>query len=242
MNRVAAVARKEIVEYRRDKLIVITMGVLPVVFLLLPLIGALGTPRTASAAQARAVASEAMLLFLLIPTFLPTTLAAYLVIGERDHETLEPVLTTPVTDRELLLGKALAATLPALALAWLFFTVFVVLTRLFAAPAVVAVVWQTPQFVAQLLLAPTLCVFAIVVGMSISVRVRDVRVAQQLSGLSMLPVIAGVALLSVGLFAPTVELFVGAAAAVALVDAAGTLLLIRMFNRERLLTRFGGSP
>lgn len=239
MNRVLAVARKEIVEYRRDKLIVITMGVLPVVFLLLPLTGALLTPSTASLAQARAVASEAMLLFLLIPTFLPTTLAAYLVIGERDHETLEPVLTTPVTDGELLLGKALAATLPALALAWLFFAVFAVLTRLFAAPVIVAVVWRLPQLVAQLLLAPALCAFAIVVGMSISVRVRDVRVAQQLSGVSMLPVIGGVALLSLGIFAPTVRLFALAALAVALVDAAGALVLRRIFNRERLLTRFG---
>lgn len=238
---VLAVLRKELTEYRRDKLIVVTMGVLPVVFLVLPLLGALALPKTATPRAAHAVAGQAMLLFLLIPTFLPTTLASYLVIGERDQGTLEPVLTTPVTDRELLLGKALAAAAPAVALSWCFFAVFVTLTRLFAGPAVVEIVWRPAQFIAQLLLAPGLSGFAVVVGMWMSMRVRDVRVAQQLSGLVMIPVVVVVSLMSLGIVTGTDRSFLAAAALVALIDVAGFRVLSRAFNRERLLTRYGAS-
>jgi hypothetical protein len=37
---------------------------------------------------------------LVIPTFLPSTLSAYSVVGEREQGTLEPVLITPVRHEE----------------------------------------------------------------------------------------------------------------------------------------------
>ncbi len=60
---------------------------------------------------------------------MPTTLAAYSVVGERQQGTLEPVLSTPVRREEFLLGKALAVLVPTIAISYAVFAVFVALRR-----------------------------------------------------------------------------------------------------------------
>ena len=72
---------------------------------------------------------------LAIPALVPSFVAAYSVVGERQQGTLEPVLTTPIRREELLLGKALAALLPSVAVAYAVYGLFLVCVELFAAPA-----------------------------------------------------------------------------------------------------------
>jgi ABC-type Na+ efflux pump permease subunit len=240
-QKVRAVIRKEFREYRRNKMIILTMGLLPLFFLGVPLAGALALRGAAPQTAYEVAVGQAILLFFIVPTILPSTVAAYTVIGEREQGTLEPVLTTPIENRELLLGKALAATVPAVLLAWTFFAIFVVLVRLFAAPQVVELVWQPNQFVAQLLIDPLLALSAITVGMIISVRSSDIRVAQQLSGLAMLPIFGIASLAAFRVIAPSVPLFLSAAVVLGLAELAAWRLLTRLFDRERLLTRFGAT-
>jgi ABC-2 type transport system permease protein len=240
-QRVRAVIRKEFREYRRNKMIILTMGLLPLFFLGVPLGGALALRGAAPQTAYEVAVGQAILLFFIVPTILPSTVAAYTVIGEREQGTLEPILTTPIENRELLLGKALAATVPAVVLAWTFFGIFVVLVRLFADPQVVDLVWQPNQFVAQLVIDPLLALSAITVGMIISVRSSDIRVAQQLSGLAMLPIFGIASLAAFRVIAPSVPLFLSAGAVLGLAELAAWRLLTRMFDRERLLTRFGAT-
>src|SRR5207244_1027819 len=120
-HRVRALIRKEFAEYRRNKLIVITMTLLPGAFLLVAARAAFALPANASPALLRAVFGQARLFLLILPLFLPSTIAAYSVIGEREQGALEPVLTTPATDGELLLGKAVAPAVPAIGLSWLLY-------------------------------------------------------------------------------------------------------------------------
>jgi ABC-2 family transporter protein len=107
-SRVRAVIRKELREYRRTRFIVWTMAALPVLFLIVPLINVLTLSATASSSSVKGVVGAA-LLFVIIPVDVPTVIAAYSVVGERDQGTLEPLLTTPIRRTELLLGKGLAA-------------------------------------------------------------------------------------------------------------------------------------
>src|ERR1700691_1666076 len=93
-TRVRAVVRKELRDYRRKRSIVVTMAVLPIVFLIQPPLSIFLTP-TSTSASGRAF-GVTLLLLLLVPVIMPSTLAAYSVVGERDLGTLEPLLTTPL--------------------------------------------------------------------------------------------------------------------------------------------------
>ncbi len=230
------VVRKEFREYRRNRFILITMAALPVV--LLAILGAetFSLPGGISEAELRRPVGEALLFLQLIPVMLPTTIAPYAVMGEREQKTLETVLTTPVSDRELLVGKAIAAVLPAVAISWLLFGVYVSLAEIFAPHVVVSQIWTVEQAVAMGLLAPALAAFAIVVGILVSLRSSDFRVAQQLAVLAAAPVIGFVALITFRVLNPSVGLYAVAAAAVFLVVAVLWSVCLRLFNRERLLT------
>jgi ABC-2 type transport system permease protein len=235
-GRTLVVIRKEFREYRRNRFILVTMAGLPVVLLALLVAETFALPSGASEAALRRPVGEALLFLQLIPVMLPATIAAYAVMGEREQRTLETVLTTPVADRELLAGKAIAAVLPAVAISWLLFGAYVGLAELFAPHVVIAQIWTLEQVVAMAVLAPALAVFAIVVGILVSLRSSDFRVSQQLAVLAAAPVIGFVALITFRVLDPTVALYAAAAAGVLLVDAALWSIGVRQFSRERLLT------
>ena len=121
MRRVRAVARKELREYRRQRSVVLTTAILPLIFLVQPLFIVLLVPSV----SAGTIEQWHLLLYMLaIPVLTPTILAAYSVAGERQQGSLEPVLTTPVASEEFLVGKALAALVPSVAVAYVVYAIF----------------------------------------------------------------------------------------------------------------------
>ena len=111
-KRMGAVLRKELREYRRSPFIVGTMAVLPLVFLVEPLIIIFRIGPTVGASAVDKAVGSTFLLLLVAPALLPAVIAAYSVVGEREQGTLEPLLTTPLRREELLLGKALGVGFP----------------------------------------------------------------------------------------------------------------------------------
>ena len=100
------------------------------------------------------------------------------------------MLTTPIRREEFLLGKALAALVPSLAIAYAVYALFLACVELFAQPGVASALIQGPDLLAQLLFTPLLAAWSIWVGIAISARSSDVRVAQQLGLLASLPSVA----------------------------------------------------
>ncbi len=86
------------------------------------------------------------LLMLIVPIVIPPVIAAYSVVGERDHGTLEPVLTAPVRASELLLGKAAAAFVPSVGVAYAIYFIAAISIRLGAAQVVSSVVWHRSRW------------------------------------------------------------------------------------------------
>jgi len=239
-TRVRAVMRKELREFRRNKLVIGTMAVLPLFFIALPLAGVLAIKPGTDARTIKAVVGSALLGFFLVPLMLPTVIAGYSVIGEREQGTLEPVLTTPVRREELLVGKALAAIGPSAAMAYGLFALYVIIVQVFAVPEVGSLVRDPAVVVTIALFTPLLAAFSIWVGVAISARSSDIRVAQQLSALAMLPVVGVLWLFAFRVIAPTVVVAVVGAAVLAVLDLGAWKVVSAMFDRERLLTRYGG--
>lgn len=238
-GRILAVMRKELREFRRNKFVIVTMIVMPIVFLVIPMANVLTIGQGMSTGAVRAIVGGANLTFFLVPLILPTVISGYAVIGEREQGTLEPVLSTPVREEEILLGKALAAIVPSVAIAYGLFAAYAIVVRLAAVPSVVDVVWRPAQVVAVVLFAPLLSAFSIWVGLAISVRATDVRVAQQLSGLAMVPMLGLITVFTFSSISGSVGLAVAGAAVLTVLDLGAWRLVSRMFDAERLLTRYG---
>ena len=232
-RRVRAVFRKEVREYRRNGFIVLTMAIIPLIFLIQPLIVVFGL----SAAAANELAHGHLLLYMLgIPALVPAAVAAYAVVGERQQGTLEPVLTTPVRREEFLLGKVLAALVPSVAIAYAVYALFLACVGLFAQPAVASALIRGPDLLAQLLFTPLLAAWSIWVGIAISARASDFRVAQQLGTLAGLPTAVLAALVAFNVIHPTLGLAIGLGAALLLLDGAGWRIVSATFDPERLIT------
>jgi ABC-type Na+ efflux pump permease subunit len=239
--RVQAVVRKELREFRRNKLVVVTMAVLPLFFIAIPLAGVLAIRPGTAAKTVTSVVGSALLGFFLMPLILPTVIAGYAVVGEREQGTLEPVLTTPVRREEIVVGKALAAIVPSTGMAYVLFTLFVVVVRLFSDRQVVSLVWQPAVVITIALFTPLLAAFSIWVGIAISARSSDVRAAQQLASLAILPMIGVLWLFAFRVIAPTVTVAVVGAVVLAALDLGAWRIVSAVFDRERLLTRYGRS-
>jgi ABC-type transport system involved in multi-copper enzyme maturation permease subunit len=233
-RRVRAILHKELREYRHNGVIIWTMAIFPLIFLIQPLVVVFALPASASAE----LSHEHLLLYMLgIPAIVPAAVAAYAVVGERQQGTLEPVLTTPVRPQEFLLGKALAALVPSVAVAYAVYAVFLVCVGLFARPAVASSLLRAPDLLAQLFFTPLVAGWSIWVGIAISARASDFRVAQQLGILASLPTAVVAALIAFDVLHPTLGVALGLAAALLLGNGLGWRVTAAAFDRERLITR-----
>jgi ABC-type transport system involved in multi-copper enzyme maturation permease subunit len=146
-RRVRAIFRKELREYRRNRTIVTGMAILPLLFLIQPLVAVLNLGASASGG----LAHEHELLYLLaIPALVSATLASYSVVGERQQGTLEPVLGTPIRREEFLLGKALASFVPSVAISYAVYAFFLAVVEIFAQPGVASALLRGSDLLASL--------------------------------------------------------------------------------------------
>jgi ABC-type transport system involved in multi-copper enzyme maturation permease subunit len=232
-RRVRAILGKELREYRRNRQIVTTMAVLPLVFSVYPSIQILALP----ASSAGDLAHQQPLAYMLaLPAIIPAAVAAYSVAGERQQDTLEPVLTTPIRAEELLLGKALAALVPSLAVSYVVLGIFVAAMKLFAQPPVASVLLRGPALLGLVVFTPLVAAVSIWAGVAISARSSDPRVATQLSVLASAPLIAVTTIISLGGVHVGVGLALALGGALLVVDSLGWRIVAPMFDRERLVT------
>jgi ABC-2 type transport system permease protein len=82
------------------------------------------------------------------------------------------------------------------------------------------------------------------VGVAVSARSTDVRVAQQLSVLGSLPLLASLALISLNVITVSTGLAIGLAAVLLAIDLLAWRAVTAMLDRERLITgrRTSGPP
>lgn len=127
-------------------------------------------------------------LFIILATLLPSALASYSFLGEKVERSLEPLLATPATDGELLLGKSLATLLPCLGVSYAGASIFMVLVDAETYHRLAYYFFPNPTMDAILLLAiPLSCLFSIEASVIIASLVGDLRAAQQLGAVATLP-------------------------------------------------------
>ena len=177
--------------------------------------------------------------FVIAGAILPTAIASYGIIGEKIERSLEPLLSTPTSDGEILLGKTLASFLPTVLAVWASSVVFMVLIDRFTlGPLGYLYFPNTEIVVILLLLTPLTSLYAIEFSVLVSSRVTDVRTAQQYSGLVFFPFLFLYLLGEVGEFPLNTTNLLYIAGALAAVVLGLFILSRRIFHREDILTRW----
>ena len=234
------IARKELkVISRKRSILIYTVG-LPLLISIaftIVLSGQItnGIPNTLS------IGAESIIyVFVVLATVLPSTIAAYSIVGEKVEKTLEPLLATPMTDGEILLGKSIAAFIPPILSAWVGAVIFMAAADYLLLNAGLGY-YYFPNWnagVMLLLLAPLAAVLSIEVAVIASSRVTDVRGANQIAGLMFIPFVVVFFAGAEGIFAFSIVNLLIFAGVVAAVDVALSFLSRATFNREEILTKW----
>ncbi|MDQ1301588.1 MAG: type transport system permease protein, partial [Chloroflexota bacterium] len=188
MRQFRTIIRKEWADMLRNKLVFYVVIFVPLLMLAIPVVmlfvmgrvpvseqdlremeRLLQNPIFAGMSPAEAMqsvmASNMMVLFLMMPLMVPVTIASYSIVGEKVTRSLEPLLATPITTTRLLLAKGFAAAAPGIAMTWLCYALFLVAARILAASDRVFAVFVDPMWlVAMFVLAPLMTVMAVLVG------------------------------------------------------------------------------
>jgi ABC-2 type transport system permease protein len=265
MNKIRTIIWKEWAEVFRNRLVIFTVVFLPLVMTAIPLVILFSTRGTASATgnsinnqlpsemgQSMCpsglsgsdcfqvfMVGEFMMLFMLIPVAIPATIAAYSIVGEKVTRSLEPLLATPITTLELLVGKCLAAVIPAILATYAAFGIFALGTWIIVANKILLVALLDVRWlIAIFIVGPLLALLAVVFSLMVSSRVNDPRVAEQISMIIILPVLGGFFGQVAGLFVLNKEIISVVAIVMLVLDVLMAYLATRVFQREQILTRW----
>lgn len=166
-------------------------------------------------------------------------MASYSIVGEKVEKSLEPLLATPATDGEILLGKSLGAFLPSIAATYFGATVFMVLIDVITHQQLGYLFypnWNAGVFL--LLAAPLACLFSVEVNVIVSARVNDVRAANQFGGLLVIPFAALYVLGEINLVPLTANDLLILSAVLLFVDILLFFVSRSTFRREEILTKW----
>jgi len=175
--------------------------------------------------------------FLIFPLMFSTVIAAESFAGERERKTIEALLYTPASDRELFAGKLLAALFPAVGLTWTAFLLYAVVVNAAAYPVFGRLWFPLPGWYPLIFwVAPALALLGVGATVLISARSQTFMGAYQTSASLVVLVLA----LIIGQVSGVLYFSVGVGMLVGLAFWVIALVLlafaVRGFNRATLLT------
>ena len=170
---------------------------------------------------------------------LPTGIASYSIVGEKIQKSLEPLLATPMTDSEILLGKSIASFIPPIAAIWASSLIFMVLMDLITHTGLGYLYYPNWSFgVTVLLLAPLASILSIELTVILSARANDVRSVQQFTGVMFFPFIVIYVMTEIGVIPLTAINLLIMSGIFLVADVLLFYLSIATFKREEILTKW----
>lgn len=262
MQKIITIVQKEWAEVFHNRMVLFTVAFLPLLMTAIPL-GILFSMRgdaimsqAASEVPAQMEAycppnlpagecfqvflvSQFMLLFMILPLAIPSSIAAYSIIGEKTGRSLEPLLATPITTVELLAGKGLAAWLPAVIATDAAFGIFLIGAWLLSpGPSLFAALLDARWLLAVFLVGPLLALLSVAFSVIVSSRVTDPRVAEQLSAVIIVPLLGLFFGQMAGLLVLNRSLVLWMTLFLTVLDGFVVYLAVQLFQRETILTRW----
>jgi ABC-2 type transport system permease protein len=238
------IAAKDFKTYRKKKNIMYSLLVIPLLIaVLIPAVMGFVGQRNGnrmSPAELVVLLPAFLFFYVILAAYLATPIASYTIVGEKVEKSLEPLLATPTTDSEILLGKGMAAFFPPLAALLGGSALFMLLMDLTTKDKLGYYYFPSwNSAIVVLLLLPLALLMSVQANVIISSRVTDIRSGQQLGALAVLPfaglyVSGELNLIDLGV---TSNLLI-IVTALLVVDALLFLLSRATFRREEILTKW----
>jgi ABC-2 type transport system permease protein len=264
MKKIRTIISKEWAEVFKNRLVLFSVIFLPLILTALPLATIWGMSRYPASIDSASMSPEDAaffgdlcaglpedecvliytlslftLLFMILPVMIPVTIAAYSIVGEKATRSLEPLLATPITNLELLTGKALSAIIPAIAATWLAYLIYAIgAVLMLGTEKTLAYVFSPIWVLAIFVVGPLMTFTAVSIAIMVSAHVTDPRVAEQLSGLVVLPIILLLVGQSVGWIVISQEMIYLIGVIVLILDVVLGFITIKSFQRETILTQW----
>lgn len=265
-QRVAAVIRKDWMEVVRNKQLVAPLVVLPLLFaVILPvaviIVGDSGllaagvtgmqsfldklpagiVPEGYTVEQTVVYAVLVYFMapfFLMIPLMVASITAASSFVGEKERHTIEGLLYTPLTNRELVLAKVLGSLIPAVVLTWAAFGVYTLIVLVLGSPAVGEVFFPTWTWIVLVVaLVPAVAFLATSLIVAVSGSSTTVQGSQSVAVLVVFPVIGLVISQATGIMLFDVPVALIVTAIVLVLDVIAFFAVVARFDRERIVTK-----
>lgn len=230
MSRVSLLVKKDLKEISRTPASLAIMTILPLLFVaVIPTTGLLflihvvppdeleqardaltQLPLPADVLEGNAIATvlpeiAARYLFapvlLLVPAMVTNIISSQSFVGEKERGTIETLLYTPLTNRELILGKTIAALVPGLVCSTIAHLIyFTIVNVILVSAGLPMVLVDIGWLLFVVLLTPAVAYLSVVCIVAISHRSKTAQSAQSIGGFLVLPVVAGVISQAVGFF------------------------------------------
>jgi ABC-2 type transport system permease protein len=263
LKRIFTIIDKEWSEVFRNRMVIFTISFMPALLTVLPLVilyflsSSSGGVSSGGSTEVPPVFLEAckdlpakdclqifmmnqfMIMFMMMPLIIPVAIAAYSIVGEKTTRSLEPLLATPVTTIELLVGKALASAVPAILISWVCFIVFLVCLPVAGATQGLIHYVMGPIWISAItIIGPLMAIASVNLAVIISSRVNDPRVAEQMASVLVIPLLLVLFGQLAGVIILDIRFIFISILAIAALDIALIVVGAQLFQRETILTRW----
>ncbi|MCL4343539.1 MAG: ABC transporter permease subunit [Nitrososphaerota archaeon] len=174
--------------------------------------------------------------FIIGALVIPTAIASYTLVGEKVQKSLEPLLATPVSDGDILLGKILSALIIPVAALYAGAVAYMVLMDSFTHSLLGYFYYPNWNIGVILLSVPLASLLSVEISVLISSRINDVRSAQQLGSLVVIPFFGIYLLAEIGFFSLNTSNLAIIAGALGALDVIMFYIARATFQREEILT------
>jgi len=180
-----------------------------------------------------------IIFLLLIPAMLPSLIAPASIVLEKESNTLEPLIATPIKTSELLLGKTLTSMVPSFTFTLINFVLITVVVDVLGCMRLGIILLPTPEwFIVTFILSPLISFIITMLSIIISSKSTDIRSAQGLGALVIFPIYAIIGAQIGGLFILNIKYLLVGCLVLALVCPLVLRIAIKVFDRENILTKW----
>ncbi len=178
--------------------------------------------------------------FMIMGALIPLYISSYSIVGEKVEKSMEPLLSTPTMDGEILMGKYIGTLLPALSFVYLGAIVYMSLIDALTRTDFGYFFFLNWSFGVILLVGvPVTTIYAITLSVFVSSKVNSVMAAYQGGGVTLIPFLIIYVMGEIGIVklddTTNVLIISGALLIVAVVMY---FISRATFNREKILTEW----